>query len=156
MSKKQFIRILLIPLLTVGLVLIFNLLSEPVKLAVHARDNVRVSRLPSEFVGVWEGHGIQDNGSEWSILLTLIPGSNDSIVGTIAYPSLKCGGKLTLQSLTDNYIELFENLIFGTGGCVNRGTIELQTVSNRRLKYQWFYANGSHGADGVIRKISAN
>ncbi len=51
--------------------------------------------VPTEYIGVWKGYGVQQNpSSQWSILIALTNGSHGSIVGTSAYPSLRCGGEL--------------------------------------------------------------
>lgn len=89
-------------------------------------------------------------------MIALTPSSVDSVVGTVAYPSLNCGGELTLRRLNSDSIELFENLTYGTQRCINRGTVKLKFVSSRRLNFSWFTPGGSQDAEGIIQKISNN
>jgi hypothetical protein len=109
--------------------------------------------LPASYAGVWKGTGSQP-GSSWSILIALTPGPANSIVGTMAYPSLACGGELTLKSVNSQSIELFENLTY-VGTCVRDGTVVLQPDSGGKLKYQWFYPDGRQAATGSLQKISS-
>jgi hypothetical protein len=71
----------------------------------------------------------------------------------MAYPSLACGGEVTLKRVSTQSIELFENLTY-VGTCVNGGTVVLQPDSSGTLKYQWFYSDGRQGATGSLQKIS--
>ncbi len=142
-------RIGFIALFAACLVLFPHLLLEQPNITANAQS----TRLPTAYVGVWQGNGVQSNRSEWSILIALTPGTVDSVVGTIAYPSLACGGELTLRSINNQSIELFENLTY-VGNCINRGTVTLQAVSDRRLQYKWFSPNGRQDATGVVQKIS--
>lgn len=154
MSIKKFVRfrILLIVLFTGLLVLLPSLLSGYLKTEVSAQS----SRLPATYVGVWEGKGVQDTGSQWSILIALTPGGVDSVIGTMAYPSLSCGGELTLRQITTHSIELFEDLTYLGNNCLSRGTVVLESISSERLKYKWFYPNGKPGGTGSVHKVSFN
>ena len=113
---------------------------------------------PSSYVGILEGSGVQNTGSEWSIFIALIPGAIDSIVGTIAYPSLRCGGELALQESTEEKIELFENITYGKSSCVERGYVTLELASIRKLNYYYRSKRESKNdtSSGTVRKISSN
>ncbi|MDY7008496.1 MAG: hypothetical protein SWX82_32390 [Cyanobacteriota bacterium] len=151
MRKNRYLITLLITISLVFLLeIFFNNTSK-----VNAQE---YEKFPSSYVGVWEGSGVQNTGSEWSIFLALIPGPIDSIVGTIAYPSLRCGGELTLQKFTEEKIELFENITYGKSSCVNRGDITLEFFSRRKLNYYYKNKTGdeNYTASGTIRKISSN
>ncbi|NJL57890.1 hypothetical protein HC928_24220 [bacterium] len=113
--------------------------------------NAQATSLPAEYVGVWKGRGTQ-SGSEWSILLALTPGEVRTTLGTIAYPSLACGGELTLRGVRIQSIELSEHLTY-PGNCVNDGIVSLRPTSNGQLRYEWFYANGSLAATGSLQKL---
>jgi hypothetical protein len=105
------------------------------------------------YVGIWKGRGVQfNNGSRWSILITLARGEGDSVVGTMEYPSLACGGQLTLRRVNTQSIELAENLTYGR--CVNRGTVTLQKVSSDQLQYKWYFSDGKLGATGTVQKVA--
>ncbi len=61
--------------------------------------------LPSTYVGVWKGLGIQNNDGEWTMLISLSNANTNSIVGTSSYPSLQCGGELTLLRVNVNSVD---------------------------------------------------
>ncbi len=92
MRIKQSFQIIPLVILTVCLIVAPTLLS----ISTNKLETVAIGQttniVPSGYVGVWRGNGIQNNKNQWSILITLISGEVDSIVGTIAYPSLNCGG----------------------------------------------------------------
>jgi hypothetical protein len=107
----------------------------------------------SSYVGVWTGYAKQNNGTNWSIKISIVPGSINSVVGKIDYPSLGCGGELTLQQVENNSIKLFENLTYGKDRCVNQGTDVLKLSSNRKAEFLWFSPAGQQEASGTLRKV---
>lgn len=151
MFTKKFIRFrnLLIVLFTGCLVLFPSLLSGYFKPTVYAQS----TKLPAAYVGVWEGKGAQRSGQQWSILMALTPGETNSIVGTMAYPSLACGGELTLRRINTQSIELFEHLTY-VGTCINNGTVILEPDSSERLKFKWLDSTGRLDATGSVQKVS--
>ncbi|NET25672.1 hypothetical protein [Okeania sp. SIO1I7] len=148
-------RYLITLLITISLVFLLEIFFNNTPKSVNAQE---YENFPSSYVGIWEGSGVQNTGSEWSIFLALIPGPIDSIVGTIAYPSLRCGGELTLQKFTEEKIELFENITYGKSSCVNQGYITLEFVSRRKLNYYYKNQTGdeNYTASGIVRKVSSN
>ncbi|MGD1849633.1 MAG: hypothetical protein ACFCBU_03180 [Cyanophyceae cyanobacterium] len=112
------------------------------------------AHLPKQYIGVWEGIGIQDNGVGWSILIALTPGPQDSVVGTIAYPSIPCNGKLLFKGKEDNHIQLSEDLTHA-GICAAGGTISLFPDTNDKLNYKWFHPDGREDGEGSLDRISA-
>ncbi|MEH1796494.1 MULTISPECIES: hypothetical protein [unclassified Nostoc] len=147
-KKLTRFRSLVIVLFTGCLVFFPSLLSGYFKPTVYAQS----IKLPAAYVGVWEGRGAQSN-QEWSILMALTPGNTKAIVGTMAYPSLGCGGELTLRHINTQSIELSEKLTF-VGNCVKDGTVVLQPDSGETLQYKWFYSNGKLAATGSVHKVS--
>lgn len=150
MLIKKFFRFrsLLIVLFTGCLILFPSLLSGYFKPAVYAQS----TKLPAAYVGVWEGRGAQTD-LQWSILMALTPGENNSIVGTMAYPSLACGGELTLRRINTQSIELSEHLTY-VGTCINNGTVILQPDSSERLQFKWLDSTGKLSATGSVQKVS--
>jgi hypothetical protein len=146
MPKNKLFRTLTIIIFSLCLVII------PTTLSVSAQDQ----NINAAYVGVWSGTGNQVNGTNWSILLSVVPGSTGSIVGTISYPSLTCGGELRLKRVTDSSIELSEKLTYGAGRCVDRGTDVLQLPANQKIAYSWLTAQGKQEATGTLIKISSN
>ncbi|MEM6502573.1 MAG: hypothetical protein AAF685_12130 [Cyanobacteria bacterium P01_C01_bin.89] len=112
------------------------------------------TNLPKQYVGVWEGIGTQDNGVGWSILIALTPGPKDSVVGTIAYPSIPCNGKLLFEKKERNEIKLSEDLTH-TGVCATGGTISLSPTADNKLTYKWFYPDGREDGEGSLNRISS-
>jgi len=66
--------------------------------------------------------------SHWDVYQSYFQPLNSN-VGTMAYPSLACGGELTLRRINTQSIELSENLTY-MGRCINRGTVVLQPISS--------------------------
>jgi hypothetical protein len=146
MPKNKLFRTLSTIIFSLCLIII------PATLSVSAQDQ----NVNAAYVGVWSGTGNQVNGTNWSILLSVVPGSTGSIVGTISYPSLTCGGELRLKRVTDNSIELSEKLTYGAGRCIDRGTDVLTLTSTQRVSYSWLTAQGKQEATGTLNKISSN
>ena len=116
----------------------------------------QASSIPSVYLGTWSGSANQNNNTAWSISLSIASGSIGSVVGKIDYPSLNCGGELTLQRVTKNSIELLENLSYGMDRCINRGTNVLKLSSARKLDFYWLNPNGELEATGMLSKVSSN
>jgi hypothetical protein len=155
MRIKKYVRTILLAILAICLIIAPALLSISTnKLETVATAQTAI--LPAQYVGVWRGSGVQKNGSQWSILITLIAGEVDSIVGTIAYPSLSCGGELSMRKVNQDSIELFEELTYGISSCVNNGTTTLQRASAKKLNYSWHKQSSTQDATGSVQKISSN
>ncbi len=86
--------------------------------------------------------------------MALTPGEVNSVVGTTAYPSLACGGKLTFRRVSNQSIDLLENITYGR--CVDQVKVILQSTSKEKLQYKAYSPRGDKFADGSIQKISAN
>lgn len=99
------------------------------------------------FNGIWEGAGVQDDNSSWTIKVTIV-GQQYSI----DYPSLGCGGKLSLISKQSNRIEFHEKLSYGESKCIDNGKTVLIKVGNNSAQYEWFYKNGKKGATGTLTR----
>ena len=101
----------------------------------------------SEFNGVWEGSGMQNNAS-WTIKVSIAPG-----LYSIEYPSLACGGELVLLKKVTDRMEFLENLTYGLGGCINLGKTVLIKTGANSIQFEWYYPSGIKGATGsLIRK----
>ncbi|MBG1257881.1 hypothetical protein [Nostoc commune] len=154
MRIKQFFQIIPLVILTMCLIVAPTLLS----ISTNKLETVAIAQttniVPSRYVGVWRGNGIQLNNTQWSILITLISGKVDSIIGTIAYPSLNCGGELSLQRVNKSSIEISEDITYGS--CIDNGIITLQQASARKLTYAWRKNFSSETATGSVQKISSN
>lgn len=99
------------------------------------------------FYGVWEGAGIQDSGSSWTIRVELSESDKQ-----IAYPSLKCKGNLTLIEETQNKMLFHETLSRGDG-CISGGRTAITLVDANTAMYKWYYPNGKPGGEGSLKKV---
>ncbi|MEH2237753.1 hypothetical protein [Nostoc sp.] len=145
---KQSFQIILLVILTICLIVALRNKSQTVAIAQTT------SSVSSGYVGVWRGNGIQSNNNQWSILITLISSEVDSIIGTIAYPSLNCGGELSLQNVNKSSIEISEDITYGN--CIDNGIITLQKASVKKLTFAWRKNSTSETATGSVQKISSD
>lgn len=102
------------------------------------------------FVGVWTGMGTQSDqpDSSWSISAAITGGQPGAVVGTIAYPSLTCGGDLVLQTATADSLVVRERITFGD--CLDGGTITLGWRPPGYLHYRWRSDTGAVTARGQL------
>lgn len=84
-------------------------------------------------LGVWEGEGQQTSVS-WTIKITL--NENETL---IEYPSLNCGGVLSLIEETESQLLFQETITFGLSRCVNLGYVELTDQSANELVYRYYW-----------------
>ena len=106
-------------------------------------------------VGIWEGEGQQQNPMiSWTIRINIQQDEQ-----TIEYPSLNCGGPLSLLQETDAQLLFRESITFGIGACVDRGFVELTDQSENELIFRWYYPDsnngqGTLGAIGSVRRTN--
>lgn len=101
----------------------------------------------------WLGVGVQSNGLSWPVEMAFPDGIGIGRVGTVAYPSLKCGGTLTVKSL-DAQAGRFvvrEDITSGSR-CVDGGSFELTVSGDDVLKFQWVYPTGKKGSTGSLKR----
>ncbi|MGE0740981.1 MAG: hypothetical protein AB7O98_06530 [Hyphomonadaceae bacterium] len=81
--------------------------------------------------GDWSGVALQNQPEQtWTLELVL----NADGAGTIAYPSLNCGGTVEPESRQGGVILLREHITYGR--CVNKGVIGIYMFSGRLM---WFW-----------------
>lgn len=102
------------------------------------------------FVGSWKGTGEQSDepGRSWSIAATIAPGRVGDVVGTIAYPSLQCGGDLELRSVSADSLVVREHITFGS--CVDLGIVTLGYRRPGILSYAWRSETANLTAHGQL------
>jgi hypothetical protein len=83
-------------------------------------------------LGLWEGEG-QQPGISWTISIDLQLDQQ-----LIEYPSLNCGGYLTLLEESDAQLQFRETITFGQNVCCDQGIVELTDQSENELVYKWF------------------
>ncbi len=105
-------------------------------------------QLTNRYIGVWKGLGRQNNNSEWTIKITIRPNYY-----RIDYPSLNCGGVLEFIKEIDKSVMFKELLTYGADKCINNGTTILSIVAKNNALFDWFYPDGSHGAEGDLTRL---
>ncbi|MEW4923353.1 hypothetical protein [Algibacter sp. 2305UL17-15] len=128
-----------------SITLIYNCSSDS-----NSSDSSDETKQLTSKLGIWEGTGTQP-GLTWTIKITL--NSNEQL---IEYPSLECGGYLTLISETSSQL-LFRETITYNSICADQGFIELTVTSDSTMDYKYYFPNASNekgtlGASGSISK----
>lgn len=103
-------------------------------------------------IGVWEGEG-QQTGVSWTIRIDIR--ENEQL---IEYPSLNCGGFLTLLEESEAQLLFRETITFGIGICVDQGFVELTDQSANELVYRYYWPDdsdqsGEVAAIGSVTKV---
>lgn len=98
--------------------------------------SLKADTCPIDYISDWTGFGKQNNAGEWQIDMTIYGGEIGQVIGTIDYPSLKCGGTLMLKEVDINYIIIEEKLQYGLWKCVDRGKIKL-TLAGEVIDFFW-------------------
>ena len=101
----------------------------------------------NEFEGVWEGDGVQENTSSWTIKVSILDNNY-----SIDYPSLRCGGELILISEGSGRMEFREQLTYGKTKCIDNGRTALIIVGRDSVRFEWYYPNGKMGATGTLNR----
>jgi hypothetical protein len=81
---------------------------------------------------VWAGDGVQDDGQQWSVEITL-----GAEAAKVSYPSVPCGGTLQILSSTAETVTLRETITTGTLACITGGTLVLRVEAGGSLLYDW-------------------
>ena len=103
----------------------------------------------NQFTGEWEGTGKQVNNTQWTIRVNIHPK-----LYVIDYPSLICGGKLTLIKSTDTSLVFKETLTYGITRCINHGEVVLNKVAEYEAGYHWFSRKDKLEAFGNLTRKS--
>lgn len=100
--------------------------------------------------GTWTGLGQQDGVISWTIEIELSAGEQ-----LIAYPSLSCGGTLTLLTESDAQLLFREKITYGTS-CFDNGFVELTDQSANELVFRWYFPdlNDEKGDLGAIGSVT--
>ena len=113
--------------------------------------------LPASYIALWEGNGTQSNLAEsWPVSIALVGGQIGSVIGTSNYPSLSCGGKLTLDVVSANTVEVTEDLTFGLDLCTDTGVFVFSIEPDRALRFDWHSADASYVSSGTLYVNGSN
>ena len=97
---------------------------------------------PRTWVGIFD----QPNFGEYPVMLTL----GDFI--RVDYPSLPCGGFLTLEKIEGDTAYLRERITYGQGTC--RDGVEVQlSKQNGQLRFVVVLQDGSAGGEGRLSPV---
>lgn len=113
----------------------------------------RAAQVPKSFAGTWVGTGYQSSDqSRWTIRMTLRAGARAAAAGRITYPSLACGGVLTLESIKNGHARILEDITDGEGACVDYGIIDVRLLGKTKLDWRWSYPDGTQGAKATLTR----
>lgn len=114
---------------------LIRILGAAVLLLLLAASFSAQTKKTSWLKGTWEGTGYQtDDQSTWTMRVTA-RGRRASI----EYPSLNCGGRWQLISISSNRARLRERLDHGQDKCTNNGNVTIQRLNRRQLVF--LYSN---------------
>ena len=107
-----------------------------------------VNLVTENIKGTWIGKAKQfNNNTIWSVNVNI---ENNKY--TVSYPSLNCGGVLTLLDSTKTQAKFRENITYGKSKCVDNGILTLDITSANNVDYKWYYSSGKFGALGLMQK----
>lgn len=95
--------------------------------------------------GTWQGVGIQIDGQEWSMSLSIDPTASE-----VAYDGGKCGGTWTHIRVTDDRIVAVEKLTAGLDICLDGGLLQVERFDENSLLYSYFDKAGDVVASAVL------
>lgn len=126
-----------------------QVLSQPESSTFADRAGEEQAKLPggiAQFTGRWRGIVRQSSPSmTYEVAMELQEGVIGARVGSIAYPSLRCGGDLKLIDYYTDTVMLLETITFGDS-CVNGGTIHISRQASGQVRWDWFHEDGRHSA----------
>ncbi|MGI8332644.1 protein kinase domain-containing protein [Actinomadura scrupuli] len=101
--------------------------------------------VPGKFRGTWRGSIDQPSSSNspYPTVITITKGRLGEVVGRSSYPTLNCGGKLTLSAASEDRLVLAEHITTGVGGCIDT-VLTLKSLSGGKLDYS-FRSPAGHG-----------
>ena len=88
--------------------------------------------VPIAFAGNWHGVGLQTDGSNWSIEVSVGPEQ-----ATVTYPTLNCGGNWQYQSMSEEGLSAIETIEYGRQACIETGNIFLMPFDHDKIIYLW-------------------
>jgi hypothetical protein len=112
-------------------------------------------RAPASFDGVWDGTMTQKGSTMPARMLVGLSGGRvGAVVGTVAYPTLRCGGELWLVSTGADTMQLGEVILYGQDRCSGRALITVGRETGGVMTMQWRDVAGGGSASGALKKRS--
>lgn len=110
---------------------------------------------PAALVGWWGGEVFQhNNGRRYPVEISYWGGPVGSIVGTVIYPTLACGGDLRLESASADRVELTELITWGRRKCVLVVPMRLVAASADTVDYT-FYRGSTLNGEATLRRLGS-
>jgi len=101
----------------------------------------------STHAGNWRGVGIQSDGSDWDMQVTLGP-----TLGTVRYPNLRCGGAWQYVDVRSGSLSGIETIDYGLENCVETGQVYLETFGENQIFFMWCGAEDGVSAVAVLER----
>ncbi|MBZ2162121.1 SHOCT domain-containing protein [Alteromonas stellipolaris] len=130
------LTVVTLALLIIGVAYYFLIFDASNKKQVNKNTINENASVEFSFLGSWAGVGYQSSGSKWTIKVVLNEGDY-----RIDYPSLACGGPLTLISKSTNKMVFRESITRGVGKCTDGGKLIISRINDNELKWVWFDSN---------------
>lgn len=101
--------------------------------------------LPVDQTGYWTGLGIQPDGQNWDVVLTLYP---DGAV--VDYPGLSCAGYWHFTEIGAHSLRASEHLAAGFDICEDALAVLAVADAKGTLTITWSYASGAPAASAWL------
>jgi len=109
------------------------------------------SLLTTTHSGIWRGVGIQTDGSDWDMEVTIAP-----TLGVVHYPSLNCGGRWQYLEETADSLSGIETIDYGLENCIETGLIYLQPYQTDQMVFIWCSEEEDVSALAVLSRSTAS
>ena len=92
-------------------------------------------QLHDDITGTWVGTVTQTDSAKYTMEMKLNSLITNTTSGTIDYPTLNCGGTLTLIETNDTEY-IFQEKLTRKANCVDNGIVKIKKLNNG-LKWNW-------------------
>ncbi|WP_439664056.1 hypothetical protein ACSHWB_22990 [Lentzea sp. HUAS TT2] len=123
--------------------------SSTTETSVVAVQPVPQAVVPQQFHGKWVGQVYQGSDAPYPVELVIAGGAVGATIGSVTYPTLRCGGRWELRATSDNKISAVERIEY-QGTCVETVDIDLDMQPDGQALYS-FKTQG--GGQGVLRRV---
>jgi len=103
--------------------------------------------LSTRLAGDWQGVGVQADGQDWRMELTLLP-----VGATVNYPDEPCGGSWAFSSVKSGEVTGTEVISYGRDVCIDNSTVVLTDYDRGQLLILWKNLDGSDLAVAVLHR----
>lgn len=96
--------------------------------------------------GSWSGTVTQSDRRSYFTRMKL----NESGIGSIDYPALRCGGRLTFEGRKGSAFTYRESIAYGVGTCTDGGLITITPINDEPKQLQWTWIGRSSTVIGTL------